>query len=150
MNEEFCFPGPGGVVWTHRVRTFGMTAKVGKHLPYRDEPGYIKARRNEDATRIGHELLAQAAVHREADDGNVITHDWRFSVVMPDGDRNWFAEQVDAAKADGLREGLKQAAALTRARASRYVRTEGACSHVLMHELQDTAKAIESIPVESV
>lgn len=140
IHEPFHFPGPGGVSWTHRVETFGVRIEAVPEI-YEADPlaaAGIAARQAE--RMLASEILKKGALW-EGDEEGTRRHfyEWRVAVVLPDGNRNWFAEHVEHQRQEERRKCAEEIAEALLARAAGQRRAEGHCVHVLVHQLEESA-----------
>lgn len=141
--QEFRFSGPGGVAWTHRVRTYGLSEVVNQLDELRGSPDLATYRAERRAHKIGLALLKEAATHNERAEGPRTEHEWRVSVVMPDANRNYFAEQIEEEKLVARNAALQEAADALRDAAAAYARQDGGCAGVIAEALRQQAGRIE-------
>jgi glycine cleavage system aminomethyltransferase T len=144
-GEPFRFPGPGGLTWTHRVETLGVEQTIAHAARYAKEPGFINHIRKQAAVLVAHKILETASAYREREDGlGGVRYEWQFSVVMPDDNRNWFAEQIDRERRTAREAAFIEAADALVSAAAQYrtLAIEGPCAHVIASELGRQAQAM--------
>jgi hypothetical protein len=140
--QDFRFPGPGGVAWTHRVRTYGLSEVVNQLDELRGPPDLATYRAERRAHKIGLLLLKEAATHNERTEGARTEHEWRVSVVMPDSNRNYFAEQLDEERLAARNAALQEAADALLDAAAVYARKDGGSASIIAEALRQQAVQI--------
>lgn len=141
--EPFHFPGPGGVSWTHRVETFAVRIEADRDI-YRADPLAAAEIATRQAERTFASAILKKGVFTEGDEDGGWRHvyEWRVAVVLPDNNRNWFAEHVEEQRKEERRKFAEELAAAILERAVGQQKAEGHCTHVLVHQLQETAALV--------
>lgn len=137
------------------MQVVAFEAKAERHHQdrYGDEPGFREAMRQQAAHAMAETMLRDASLYERIDPTEdelkkdpfaPTRHRWRLGV-----ERN--LSEVEARErqmAEARREGLMAAAEVLRDRANKFERVEGNCKWVLMSELRESARALESIANE--
>jgi hypothetical protein len=125
------------------VRTYGLSEVVNQLDELRGPPDLAAYRAERRAHKIGLSLLKEASTHNERSEGPRTEHEWRVSVVMPDSNRNYFAEQIEEEKLAARNAAFQAAADDLREAAARYAKQDGACAGVIAEALRQQAAQIE-------